>query len=652
MTPRVDHLLSASLFLSPQLTGERIYFISDLSGRLSLWAMDAGGSVPERLLPVDVGLLTPELVNGESFVALPEFGIVVVMLDNDGDENMQPCVVPLSGGDPVPLFGDRFRGQQVQLLKLDQDGRGRMIVDPRTRPGIDAYEFDVSKPDNALCQLGTSNYGHLPVGRDASGDRYLIVDDYLPRDNTLWLWERSTGERRLLRGVPVEQRTADQPVPREGFGHGWFLDDGGVLLESIAFDDLGGLVWLSLADPQRLEPVEIAGLSHPGQGEFVEARHLGGDRYALTYNVDGVSWGYSATFAPASRRMTVTNVLFGTGQLGNGVVEHFDFDEGSGRFVVAFSSAATPAQLAVLDPAEESGVRAVKMLTRNRIIGVEPDLLCPGEDASYTSHDGLRISARLYLPAEALGYRGPRPVVYYIHGGPQGQERPNFTWFSMPLIQYLTLRGFAVFVPNVRGSTGYGQEYMQHVDRDWGGKDRLDHVAGVAHLRNDERVDAGRIGVMGRSYGGYMTLTLAGRHPELWSAAVDMFGPYDLLAWLARLPQAWQTYFHLGLGHPERDRDELIARSPRTYLDRLACPMMVIQGANDPRVTKADSDELVEDLRAKGKQIEYLVFHDEGHDVTKAANKVRCYQAIADFMAAHLRPGAPAIEAVESRLPG
>ncbi len=99
----------------------------------------------------------------------------------------------------------------------------------------------------------------------------------------------------------------------------------------------------------------------------------------------------------------------------------------------------------------------------------------PGEDASFTSFDDTRVSARLYLPAPALNYTGPRPVVYYIHGGPQGQERPDFAWFSMPLIQFLTLNGFAVFVPNVRGSTGYGLSYTKQVDQDWGGKDRLDH---------------------------------------------------------------------------------------------------------------------------------------------------------------------------------
>ena len=633
--------MSATLFLAAQLAEDRIYFVSDMSGRLSLWAMDATGSVPERLLPADIALLTPELINGESFVVVPKLGKIVIMMDNNGDENQQPCLVPISGGDPEPVFGDRFAGQQVMLVSLEPDGRGRLLVDPRKRPELEAYEFDLTQPGMGLNLLGSSKYGYFPTGRDVAGDRYVVVDEYLPRDSTLWLWERATGERRLLRGTPVDSRTGDEPEVREGFGNSWILDDDSVLIESFAFDDLGGMATLPLADPDRLSPVEIVGLRHTGRGEFTGAHHLTGDRYSLTYNVDGVSFGYAAHYDASNHRMIVDELLFGTGALGSGVVEHLNFDEGSDRFVVSFSSAASPSQLAVLGVADSDGVRAATFVTRNRVIGLSPGMLGAGEDASYTSHDGLRISARLYLPAEQLGYAGGRPIVYYIHGGPQGQERPDFTWFSMPLIQYLTLRGFAVFVPNVRGSTGYGQDYMSRVDRDWGGLDRLDHVAGVEHLRIDPRVDASRIGVMGRSYGGFMTLTLAGRHPELWSAAIDMFGPYDLPVWVTRLPEAWQTFFHLALGHPDRDREELVARSPRTYLQNLACPMMVIQGANDPRVTKADSDELVEELRGKGKQIEYLVFEDEGHDVTKAVNKVRCYESIANFMATHLHPGEP-----------
>jgi dienelactone hydrolase len=624
MAQRVRNLLAARRFLSPQLVGDRIYFISDLSGRLSLWAMDAGGSVPEQLLPDEVALLTPELLMGEAFVALPDLGVIVVVIDRNGDELRQPCVIPIEGGDPELLFGDRFAGQQVELAELGQDGRGAIWVDPRTRPEQEAYRIDVRDPRADL--MSRSEYGTWPSGHSPDRSRYLIMDEYTTGDTTLWLWEEAAGERRLLYGTPLDQRKEGQQVPLTGFYHGWFIDDA-ALVETTLFEDLGGLGWLPLSDPERFEPVPVIG--DGPRGELETVRRLTDDRFLIGYNVDGVSWGYEGVLR--ERRLELTRMLWGEGELAQGVLQHHDYDRESGRLAVAFSSATTPAQLATIDPDGTT-----RVVTRNRVLGLDPALLSAGEDASYTSHDGLRVSARLYLPSPELGFEGKRPVVYYIHGGPQSQERPDFTWFSMPLIQYLTMQGFAVFVPNVRGSTGYGQAYTKHVDRDWGGQDRLDHVAAVARLREDPRVDAERIGVMGRSYGGYMTLTLIARHPELWRAAVDMFGPYDLPMWVKRLPESWQVYFRLAIGDPETDRELLVERSPKTYMDALVCPLLVIQGANDPRVTKADSDDLVAELRATGKDVDYLVFDDEGHDLTRMSNKVRCYETIAAFFEKHL----------------
>jgi dipeptidyl aminopeptidase/acylaminoacyl peptidase len=181
--------------------------------------------------------------------------------------------------------------------------------------------------------------------------------------------------------------------------------------------------------------------------------------------------------------------------------------------------------------------------------------------------------------------------------------------------------------------------YMKQVDRDWGGKDRLDHVYAMEHiLPGDERLDISRTGVVGRSYGGYMTLMLAGRHAKLWSAAVDMFGPYDLLTFLDRIPETWKPYFSIALGDPIDDRDFLMERSPKTYLDHLSCPMLVIQGKNDPRVVEKESRDLVDRLNAEGKNIDYLVFENEGHDILKFENRVKCYNSITDFFVNHLKP--------------
>ena len=627
---RIEHLLSARLFLAPQIAGDRLFFISDLSGRLSLYAMDAVGSVPEPLLPPDIALLTPELINGEPYIALPGLGELFVVVDRDGDENMQLCRVPIDGGDPEPIFGDRFAGQQMVLAELSPEGVGTMWVDPRSRPEQESYEIDVTTGEATL--LAKSRYGGFPVGHDDDRSRYLLVDGYTTGDDTLWIWEREVGERRLLHGTPLDERTDGGPVPLTGFNMAWFVDDETVVMETSIFEDLGGLGRMALDTPEVIEPVEVVGTMHPVGGEWAQAERTPDGRFIVHYNVDGVSWGYEGRLDPAVGRLELERVLWGSDPLADGVIGHYHHDETTGRISVSFSSGTTPAQLAVIDHEETT------VVTRNRILGVDPDLFAPGEDFSFTSHDGLRVSARLYLPADSLGYKGRRPVIHYVHGGPQGQERPDFTWFSMPLIQYLTLNGFAVFVPNVRGSTGYGMAYVKHVDRDWGGMDRLDHVAGVEHLRSDPRVDVSRIGLTGRSYGGYMTLMLAALHPDIWSAACDLFGPFDLPKWINGLPEAWQVYFHQVLGDPATEMDELEARSPRTHLESLACPLLVIQGANDPRVMRSESDELVAELRAAGKDVDYLVFDDEGHDLTRFANKVMGYQAITDFFATHLQP--------------
>ena len=327
-------------------------------------------------------------------------------------------------------------------------------------------------------------------------------------------------------------------------------------------------------------------------------------------------------------------MLVGEGELAGGVLHGLHYDEESGRFALSFCTATLPTQLYVLDA--EDGPPARK--TSERPLGISPETLSAGEDASFESHDGLRVSARLYLPAEELGYEGPRPLVYYVHGGPQGQERPNFAWFSMPLIQILTLEGFAVFVPNARGSSGYGLSYTKHVDRDWGGQDMLDHVHAMTEvLPKDERVDVERAGVVGRSYGGYMTLMLAGRYPELWKGAVDMFGPYDLHDVLrSGSPRPGSRTSPSRSATRRRTRTSSSSARRRRTIDGIASPLLVIQGQNDPRVVERESHDLVERLRGEGKDVDYLVFPDEGHDVLKLPNRVRCYDAIVGFFAQHL----------------
>jgi pimeloyl-ACP methyl ester carboxylesterase len=612
--------------------GDRLYFISNLSGRLSLYAMDVTGSVPEPLLPADIALPNPHhLEAAVVFRVLPSLGRILLMLDHEGDENYQPVFVPIDGGLPKPVFGDRFAGQQVVCTHCDPETNGALfVVDPRDSATYTAWRADLG--ERTLEQIGASIYGSAPVAQTPDLKTVLLEDQYTFGDSALYLWREGEGERRLLFGRPLDARAPGESVPPNGIRTPWMVD-GSVLLVTSLFDDHYGLASFPLDAPEEIAPVEITGLRHAGTGELEALKHEPGEPPTLTYNIDGASWVYEGEYDAAARRFTATRVLVGESPLAAGVLESLHYDVEGGRYALSFSSATSPTQLYTI---ERNG--ALRQLTRERPVGIPLELLSAGEERAYTSHDGMRIPARLYLPAPALGFAGPRPVIFYIHGGPQSQERPDYTWFSMPLIQYFTLNGFAVWVPNVRGSTGYGLDYMKRVDHDWGGQDRLDHTAALEFLRDDPRLDLGRAGVMGRSYGGYMTLTLVGRHPEHWRAACDMFGPYNLFSFIDRLPATWQTYFHIAVGHPERDLNLLAERSPSTHLQNLACPLLVIQGAHDPRVTEPESRDVVEDLRAQGKQVEYVVYPDEGHDVLTYANRVDCYSRIVAFFAAHLHP--------------
>ncbi len=635
----VEALLSARLFLVPRLAGDRLYFVSNMSGRLSLYVMDAGGGVPEPLLPPGIALQNPELVGGDLYRVFPELGVVCVMIDRDGDENYQPMLIPLEGGIPEPAFGDQLADCRVHLAGADSAQGIVYLVSEMLRQSLcTAFRGDLRTLE--LTPMLASQHSLRVAAWTDDNARAVLIEQYSGGDATLCVWDGARTGSQLLFGTPLDERGPSRESSLTGFSAGSFTSDqNDFLCVTSIFDDAYGLGRLHAGASHMIDPVRILNVRHSGRGTLCSIERLTGDQYLVGYNIDGSSWLYEGSYDAAARTMTLTRTLCGAEPSASGVLESASYDRAGDRIAMSFSSATSPTQIYVVDRGAGWSVRQV---THERVLGLPRAHLSAGEDASFTSFDGLRISARLYLPAPALGYSAPYPLVYYIHGGPQSQERPDFAWFSMPLIQLLALSGFGVFVPNVRGSTGYGLSYMTKVDRDWGGDDRHDHVHAMRVLGGDPRIDLSRAGVIGRSYGGYMTLTLAARHPELWAAAVDMSGPVDLLTFLDHIPATWKPQFQIALGDVVRDRDFLVERSPITYIDDLSCPMLVIQGKNDPRVVESESRAVVDSLRAKGRDVEYLLFENEGHDVLKHENRVACYQAIGAFFRRYLRPARPA----------
>ena len=630
---RIESLLSARSFLAPQLVGDRIFFISNLSGHLSLFAMNFGGSVPEPLLPPDIALQNPHLITGYSFHVFPALEKILIMIDVDGNEVYKPMLIPIHGGYPEPIFEQEFSDFRTHLLEVDPEENIVYIsAKSQLEPIYESYQGNLLTGEIKL--LAKSEWGAYASGASSDHKKVIIIEAYTSGDHTGYIWDEAVSDLQLIFGTPLEDRQENQVVPINSITETYFTPNEGLLFTTSLFEDNYGLGYFRVGDPASMEKISIEGCVHSGLGELEGIRHAADDRYTIKFNIDGCSWLYEGIFNEDKRLMQVSAVLCGQGRLADGVIEEYQYDKLSDRFVLSFSTATSPTQLFTIGGTDRD---EILQHTNERILGLSPQFLSPGEDASFTSFDGVRISARLYLPSREKGFTPPYPLVYYIHGGPQDQEKPDFSWFSMPLIQLLTLKGIAVFVPNVRGSTGYGLRYMKAVDRDWGGKDRLDHVHAMQEiLPKDERLDTSRSGVVGRSYGGYMTLTLAGRHPDLWSAAVDMFGPYDLLTFSDRIPETWKPYFAIALGDPVKDREFLVERSPNTYIHNISFPMLVIQGKNDPRVVEQESRELVEQLLSEGKEIDYLMFENEGHDVLKYANRVTCYNRITDFFLTHL----------------
>jgi dipeptidyl aminopeptidase/acylaminoacyl peptidase len=251
----------------------------------------------------------------------------------------------------------------------------------------------------------------------------------------------------------------------------------------------------------------------------------------------------------------------------------------------------------------------------------------------FPSRLGDSVPAYTYMPENPPERVG---VLISVHGGPDTQERPNYPYGG--LYPYLQDQGIAVFSPNNHGSTGYGSAYQARIYKDWGGVDLDDIDAAVDYLLEQPWVDPNRIGLFGGSYGGFVVLSAISRLPHRkFAAAAVYFGPSNLVTFARAMPPTWRTLVERVIGDPVQDYDFLMDRSPVTYADNITAPLLLLQGANDPRVPASESDQIVERLRALGREVDYRVFPDEGHGFMKTSNEITARTLTAEFLTRYLR---------------
>lgn len=253
----------------------------------------------------------------------------------------------------------------------------------------------------------------------------------------------------------------------------------------------------------------------------------------------------------------------------------------------------------------------------------------------YRSSDGLEIPAYLTLPKGIAAKN--LPVLMIPHGGPWGRD----VWGYNALAQFFANRGYAVLMPNFRGSTGYGKKFLDAGNREWGAKMQDDITWGVKYLIADGIADPKRVGILGGSYGGYATLAGVAFTPDVYAAAVDIVGPSNLITLLNAIPpygESIRTMFYQRMGDPRTPEGKvlLMERSPLNSADKIKTPLLVAQGANDPRVNRREAEQIVVALRDRGFPVEYLLAPDEGHGFARPVNNMALFMESEKFLAQHL----------------
>ncbi len=550
------------------------------------------------------------------------------LTDSTGDVRLAVSYFPAD--DRVLVTGDVGGNERYHLFVRELDGT---LVD--LTPGDDtrAAFFGWENGDEAFFLISNA--------RDPKAmDLYRVtVDGYeqtlvFQNDAALALQDLS-GDGRWLAAVDAKSNT-----------------DADIQLLDLADEAAGPLV---ITDPEVAVRHSIYGFT-PDSSALVYSSNAEGEFYAA-YRYELASGTHTpyleadwdvqfVVFSPSGRYQVwgvnadartevqiddlVEGVRLKLDDLPPGDISNVRFSRDEEQLVLLLSSDTAPANLYVraLD-----GTRTER-LTDTANPAVEEAALVATEVVRYESYDGLQIPGILYRPQGASA-EAPVPALVWVHGGPGGQSRTGFS----PMIQHIVNHGYAVYAANNRGSSGYGKTFYHMDDKRHGEVDLDDIVAARDYLAGLDWIDGERIGVIGGSYGGYMTVAALAFRPEVFEVGVDIFGVTNWVRTLKSIPAWWEANrrsLYDELGDPETDEERLKRISPLFHAERITKPMLVIQGANDPRVLQVESDEIVETVRANDVPVEYLVFDDEGHGFSKRENRIAASEAIVDFLSSYL----------------
>jgi dipeptidyl aminopeptidase/acylaminoacyl peptidase len=582
-------------------SGREIVFTTDMSGRNNLWKVSASGGWPVQLAQSDDGQY------GATWS--PDGKWIVYQQDSGGNELWDIYAIPGSGGEIVNVT--KTPDIREESPRWSPDGKAIAIsYKPKRSTVYDIAILDwASRRVRNLTNEATKNHSWgvvawSPDGKTIYADRAEVSFT----DADVYSIDVATGRTTNL-------------TPHDGkalyVASSLSPDAKTLLLHSTA---KGGYQNVAILDVNSRQLRWVTDVQwEASAGDFSPD----GKSFTYTINRDGRTDAYLADRA-TGRAAKIAMAEGLNAFSGNPTA----FAPTGDRVIVTHQSSTEPADLWIYDLTSHRPTQ----LTYSAIASLRATPLPRSQIVHYKSVDGKTISALMWVPFN-LKRDGTNPALVLPHGGPTGQV-VDFWW---PDVAALVSRGYICIAPNVRGSTGYGIEFQKANYQDLGGGDLQDEVYAARFLVATGYVDAKKVGISGGSYGGFMTLMAIGKTPDVWAAAVELYGIIDWYTMLKHSDPLLQEYVKSLLGDPEKDRGVYEAASPIKYIHAVRAPLLVLQGDNDPRVPKEEAQQVVDSLRKDGKIVDAHYYADEGHGFAKRENNIDAIKRTVDWFDRYLR---------------
>ncbi|WP_129264339.1 S9 family peptidase [Streptomyces sp. M3] len=600
--------------------GTKIAYLAPWKTHLNLWV----GSLEA---PDEARRVTSEDRNLLSYHWTDDPRWLLYTRDQGGDENSHLYRVDLEAPDAAAVDLTPFPGARITDLKLPAARPGKAVFSSNSRnPAVfDLFELDIATGDLRMLAENTGGAATTLFHAGSAGPLTSEVTEH--GDLRLSRWNESTQTSCHL----AQFEGADYPLgvyPLEVTD-----DGGGVLHGSYRGSDRLRLARLDTATGKETE-VD----SHPHYDLDTRSRVFPALPSPLIFSR---RTGQLIGVRYLGERLVIkaldphfAEVLENLEKLSDGDLADISSDEAEQRWVVSFTHDRDPGAAYFYD--HSSGESRLLFRPRGHL---DPEQLAPMTPVTITSRDGLALPSHLTLPLGTEPHR--LPLALLVHGGPWDRD----SWGFNPLVQLLANRGYAVLQVNFRSSTGYGKSFMKAGIGELAGKMHDDLIDGVDWAIEQGYADPDRVAILGGSYGGYAALVGVTFTPDVFAAAVDIFGVSDLANFLRNQPEfvrpALAANWFRWVGDPADPQQEadMLARSPISRVDQIRIPLLIAQGANDARVRQAESDNMAQALQARGASVEYILMADEGHSIENSENLITVYRAVERFLGEHIGPG-------------